>query len=113
MMTFHSRIVALIIGLVLIFIVAMFVRKKYLENLYSFVWLLIGFFFILVSINPKIVNFISSLLGIEFSPIGIIVISLLGLGIIMLHISVILTQHNKKIRDFEKKISLINNEKKN
>ena len=111
-MTLHSRIVALIIGLVLIFVIGFFVRKKYLENLYSFVWILIGFFFIFVSINPKIVNLISDLLGIEFSPIGIIVISILGLGIISLHISMILTQHNRKIRDFEKKLSLIDTKKK-
>ena len=110
-MTIHSRIVAMIIGLALIFLIAIFVRKKYLENLYSFVWILIAFFFIFVSINPKIVNLVSDLLGIEFSPIGIIVISILGLGIISLHISVILTQHNRKIRDFEKKMSLIDEKK--
>ena len=112
MMTLHSRFVALIIGIVLIFMICLFVRKKYLENLYSFVWILIGIFFIIVSINPKIVNLISDLLGIEFYPIGIIVISIFGLGIISLHISVILTQHNRKIRDFEKKLSLIDTEKK-
>ena len=92
----------MIIGISLIFLIIVFVKKKYLENLYSLVWILIGFFFVVVSLYPKIVNHISSFLGIEFSPIGIIIISILGLGIIALHISTILTQHNRKIREFEK-----------
>ena len=101
----------MIIGISLIFLIIIFVKKKYLENLYSLVWILIGFFFVVVSLYPKIVNHISSFLGIEFSPIGIIIISILGLGIIALHISTILTQHNRKIREFEKKLSLIDNKK--
>ncbi len=111
MMSLHSRIIAMIIGISLIFLIIIFVKKKYLENLYSLVWILIGFFFVVVSLYPKIVNHISSFLGIEFSPIGIIIISILGLGIIALHISTILTQHNRKIREFEKKLSLIDNKK--
>ena len=101
----------MIIGISLIFLIIFFVKKKYLENLYSLVWILIGFFFVVVSLYPKIVNHISSFLGIEFSPIGIIIISILGLGIIALHISTILTQHNRKIREFEKKLSLIDDKK--
>tara|TARA_Y100001970_G_C14251537_1_gene872253 strand:+ start:400 stop:738 length:339 start_codon:yes stop_codon:yes gene_type:complete len=111
MMSLHSRIIAMIIGISLIFLIIVFVKKKYLENLYSLVWILIGFFFVVVSLYPKIVNHISSFLGIEFSPIGIIIISILGLGIIALHISTILTQHNRKIREFEKKLSLIDDKK--
>tara|TARA_A100001015_G_C15040656_1_gene739426 strand:+ start:362 stop:700 length:339 start_codon:yes stop_codon:yes gene_type:complete len=111
MMSLHSRIIAMIIGISLIFLIIFFVKKKYLENLYSLVWILIGFFFVVVSLYPKIVNHISSFLGIEFSPIGIIIISILGLGIIALHISTILTQHNRKIREFEKKLSLIDDKK--
>ena len=110
-MSLHSRIIAMIIGISLIFLIIFFVKKKYLENLYSLVWILIGFFFVVVSLYPKIVNHISSFLGIEFSPIGIIIISILGLGIIALHISTILTQHNRKIREFEKKLSLIDDKK--
>jgi len=110
-MSLHSRIIAMIIGISLIFLIIVFVKKKYLENLYSLVWILIGFFFVVVSLYPKIVNHISSFLGIEFSPIGIIIISILGLGIIALHISTILTQHNRKIREFEKKLSLIDDKK--
>ena len=110
-MSLHSRILAMIIGLFLISVIIIFVKKKYLENLYSLVWILIGSFFVIVSIFPKTVNLISSFLGIEFSPIGIIVISILGLGIITLHISTILTHHNRKIREFEKKLSLIDDNK--
>mgnify|MGYP001246482022 CR=1 FL=1 len=55
----------------------------------------------------NIVELISKLLGIDFSPIGVLVISIIGLGAILLHMSSIITQHNKKIREFEKRLSIL------
>ena len=112
MLSLHSRFIAFLIGTIIIFIILYFVRKKYLEHLYSFLWILIGIFFISVSFFPKIIDFISHLLGIDFSPIGVLVISIFGLGTIILHLSTVITQHNRKIKEFEKKIAIIENEKK-
>ena len=53
--------------------------------MYSFIWILIGIFFIF-SFFPNIVLLVSILLGIEFSPIGVLVISIFGLGSIILHL---------------------------
>ena len=55
----------------------------------------------------------SSLLGIEFSAIGVLVISILGLGAIILHLSTIITNHQRKIKEFEKKITILENDHKN
>jgi len=88
-------------------------RKKYLEYLYSFIWIIIGLFFISISFFPNIVELISRLLGIDFSPIGVLVISIIGLGAILLHMSSVITQHNKKIREFEKRLSIIDPKNKN
>ena len=98
MLSFHSRFIAFLIGIIIIFVILFFVRKKYLEHLYSFIWILIGVFFISVSFFPNIIDMISILLGIEFSPIGVLVISIFGLGTIILHLSTIITQHNRKIK---------------
>lgn len=112
-MSDHSRMVAFLIGVGIILIILFFVRKKYLDQLYSLIWILIGLFFISLSFFPKMLDFISIVLGIDFSPIGILVISIIGLGSIILHLSTIVTNHNRKIREFEKKISLIEKIKKN
>lgn len=112
-MTLHSRIIAFLIGMILIFLILFFIRKRYLEHLYSFIWIIIGLFFISISFFPDIVELISKLLGIDFSPIGVLVISIIGLGSILLHMSSIITQHNKKIREFEKRLSLLDPKNKN
>jgi hypothetical protein len=110
-MSDHSRIVAFLIGIGIILIILFFVRRKYLDQLYSLIWILIGLFFISLSFFPKMLDFISIFLGIDFSPIGIVVVSVIGLGSIILHLSTIVTKHNKKIREFEKKIALIEKDK--
>ncbi len=113
MLSLHSRFIAFLIGLVVIFVILLFVRKKSLDPMYSFIWILIGIFFILISFFPNIVYLVSILLGIEFSPIGVLVISIFGLGSIILHLSTIITKHQRKIREFEKKIALLENKKSN
>ena len=113
MLSLHSRFIAFLIGLIIIFVILLFVRKKSLEPMYSFIWILIGIFFILVSFFPNIIYLVSILLGIEFSPIGVLVISIFGLGSIILHLSTIITKHQRKIREFEKKIALLENKKSN
>ena len=110
MMSLHSRFIAFLIGIIIIFIILLFVRRKYLEHVYSFLWLIIGIFFISLAIFPNTVDLISVLLGIQFSHIGVLVISIFGLGTIILHLSTVITQHQRKIREFEKKIALMENE---
>ena len=110
MLSLHSRFIAFLIGIIIIFVILFFVRKKYLEHLYSFLWIIIGIFFISVSFFPNIIDAISFLLGIDFSPIGVLVISIFGLGTIILHLSTVITQQKRKIKEFEKKIALIENE---
>tara|TARA_E500000178_G_C16655921_1_gene588462 strand:- start:426 stop:620 length:195 start_codon:yes stop_codon:yes gene_type:complete len=63
----------------------------------------------MISLSPKIVDAISNFLGIEFSPIGVLVVAIFGLGAILLHLSSVVTKHNKKIREFEKKLSILEN----
>lgn len=112
-MTLHSRLIAFLIGIILILLILFFLRRRYLDHLYSLIWILIGLFFISISFFPNIVEEISKLLGIDFSPIGILVVSIVGLGAILLHMSSVITQHNKKIREFEKRLSIIDPKNKN
>ena len=109
MLTLHSRIIAFLIGFILIALILLLVRKKYLDHLYSFLWIFIGIFFISVSFFPKILNMISVLLGIEFKAIGVLVISIFGLGTIILHLSTVITHHHRKIKEYEKKIAILEN----
>ena len=88
-------------------------KKNQIFDLRGFVQIINGYSFISISFFPDIVELISKLLGIDFSPIGVLVISIIGLGAILLHMSSIITQHNKKIREFEKRLSLLDPKNKN
>jgi len=113
MITLHSRLVMALIGIFIILLMFFFVRKKILENFYTLIWIIVGTVFILISIFPKIVNFISIILGIELYSLGIIAISIVGLGAIILHMSIVISFHEKKIKEFEKRIAIHEQEKKN
>ena len=105
MISLHSRFIAFLIGSLIIFLIFLFVRRKSLEPMYSFIWIIIGIFFIAIAFYPKIIYLISVLLGITFNPIGIIVVSIFGLGSIIIHLSTVITRHQRKIKQYEKKNS--------
>jgi hypothetical protein len=102
-----------LIGIFIILLMFFFVRKKILENFYTLIWFVVGIVFILICIFPQIVNFISIILGIELYSLGIVAISIIGLGAIILHMSIVISFHEKKIKEFEKRIAIHEQEKKN
>ncbi len=89
-----------------------FMRKKILENFYTLIWIIIGFIFIFIALFPGIINLISNILGIEFLPLGVFVIAIFGLGAIIIHLSSVISSHEKKIKEFEKKIAILVYKKK-
>jgi hypothetical protein len=96
-----------LIGIFIILLMFFFVRKKILQNFYTLIWIMIGFVFIFIALFPKTINLIAHVLGIEFSPIGILVVAIFGLGSIILYLSAVISFHEKKIKEFEKKIAII------
>ena len=107
MMSFQSRIIALAIGILLLVLIYNLIRRKHLDNFYSILWIFVGVFFLIIAAIPEIVNILSSLLGISFVPLALLAIAIVALGTIILHLSIITTKHNQKIKEFEKKIAYL------
>jgi hypothetical protein len=107
MLSFQSRFIAFTCAILLLSVVYMLLRRRRLDNFYSILWIIIAFVFMTISIFPNILNIISQLLGIDFVPLSILVLSIFALSSIVLHLSIIITKHNQKIREFEKKISYL------
>jgi len=114
MMSFQSRLIAFFCAIFILAIIYILLRKKRLDNFYCIIWIFFGFFLILLSVFPSLINVISKILGIDFVPLSLLVLSIFALSTIVLHLTTIITKHNQKIREFEKKIAyIIKNNKKN
>ena len=107
MMSYQSRIMSLIIGVVTLSIILFFIRKRRLDNLYAFSWMVVSISFFVIAVFPLVIERAALVLGVGFTPLAIVIMSLLGMGLIMFNLTIIITSHNKKIREFEKEISLL------
>ena len=106
-MTLRARIIAFLLGLIILFIVSFLIRRRRLYNVYAIMWFLISLVFLSMALFPRSVEALAGLLGIFSTPIAILVIAIGGMLGILLHISIILTEHHKLIRKYEKEIALL------
>lgn len=107
MMSLKSRLICIVMGFVVLGIVSFLVRRRRLYNVYAITWFLVGIVFLSMGIFPSFVENIAALLGIHFTPAAILVVAVGGLGAIVLHLSIIVTEQHKQIRQFEKEIALV------
>lgn len=106
-MSFRARVIAFILGFVLLGLVSFLVRRRRIYNVYAIMWFLVSIIFLTMATLPQSVEALSSMLGIFSTPIAILVVAIAGLIALVLHLSIIATEHHKFIRKFEKEIALL------
>ncbi len=107
MMSLKARLICIVIGIVVLFLISFLVRRRRLYNVYAITWFLAGISFLFIGLLPSIVENSASILGIYSTSNAILVIAIGGISAIVLHLSIIVSEQNLKVRQFEKEISLL------
>ncbi|MBF0292166.1 MAG: DUF2304 domain-containing protein [Nitrospinae bacterium] len=107
MMSLKARLICILLGILVLLIVSYLVRRRRLYNIYAITWFLASITFVSMGVFPGFVENLALLLGIYFTPAAILVVAIMGLGAIVLHLSIIVTDQHKQIRHFEKEIALV------
>jgi hypothetical protein len=107
MITLRARVISLIVGFGMAFIISYLVRKRKLYNIYAASWFLMSLIFIALGLFSQFIDQLAALLGIYFVPAAILVVAVGGLMAIVLHLSMIVTEQHKQIRQFEKEFALL------
>lgn len=94
-------------GLLIIAVISFFVRRRRIYTVHAITWLSLGLIFLIMGIFPVFIEYLAKLLGIYFVPAAIIVVTLGGLMFTVLHLTIIVSGQHKKIRSFEKEISIL------
>ena len=106
-MSLRARIICFLLGLLIIALISFFVRRRRIYTVHAITWLSLGGLFLIMGIFPKFIEYLAQLLGIYFVPTAIIVVTLGGLLFTVLHLTIIASEQHKKIRSFEKEISIL------
>jgi hypothetical protein len=117
MMSIRLNLFAIIGSIILLLVILELIRRKYLQERYSLIWIVTGILFLLLSIRVDILYRISNFLGFSipsnalfFFGVLFLILIVLGLSVITSRLSVknkILAQEvvllKKRVEDLEKR----------
>jgi hypothetical protein len=106
-MELHLRLVALVASLGLLLIVLDLVRRRRLLERYALVWLAVTALLIVVTLWDRILDGISSLIGVAYPPSALFVIAFGFVIFLLLHFSVAVSKLSDQSRVLAQQLSLL------
>lgn len=105
-MTMHQRIFALIIGVGIFVMILEMVRRRRLEEEYSFLWLLIGLGIVVLVLWQGLLEWLTHLIGAVAPTTTIFIFGLVILVLINLHFSVKITKLSRQVKELAQQIAM-------
>ena len=108
MMTLTARSISILVGLIMLIIISYLVRRRKIYNIYAFTWISLSTFLILIGFFSPVVEYLRYVIGVDFTPVAILVLIIGGMLAILLHLSIIVSEQHQELKRLEKEISLLN-----
>jgi hypothetical protein len=105
-MTIHQRIFALIIGVGIFVMILEMVRRRRLEEEYSFLWLIIGLGIVVLVLWQNFLEWLTHLIGAVAPTTTIFIFGLVILVMINLHFSVKITKLSRQVKELAQQIAI-------
>lgn len=98
---------ALFGSVIMVAIVIHLIRREKLKEGYSIIWFLVGLTMVLFASVTRLLDVLASSIGISYSPAALFLILTGGLFILALHFSVLISKHDRQIRDLAQENALL------
>jgi hypothetical protein len=105
-MTRHQRICALIIGVGIFVMILEMVRRRKLEEEYSFLWLIIGLGIVVLVLWQNFLEWLTHLIGAVAPTTTIFIFGLVILVLINFHFSVKITKLSRQVKELAQQIAI-------
>ncbi len=108
MMTLTDRFISIIVGVIILIIISYLIRRRQIYNIYAFTWLSLSAFLIIIGFFTPVVELLRYVIGVDFTPVAILVLIIGGMFAILLHLSIIVSGQHQELKRLEKEIALFN-----
>ena len=96
-LTTHTRVVAVVFGLIVIVWTLELVRRRRLHERYAFLWLAVGAVVIVFAAWPGLLGQLSDGIGARTASVGLIALAGLCLLLLILHLTVTVSRQSEQI----------------
>jgi len=100
-------IVASLASLAFLFLVFELIRRRRLDEGYALLWLGCGLFFLVFSIWRKALDYIAELAGIYYPPAALLLLLIIGLIMVMIQFSVVISRQRHQIKALTQRLGLL------
>jgi len=102
-----AQILSVVASFILLVIVVQLIKKDRLRSVYAVLWFAISGTILLLSLFSDLFFWFSKATGIYYAPAAIFSILIIGIILILIHYSTILTSHERSIKKLTQKIGLL------
>lgn len=102
------QILSIIGSILIILFLIELVRSRRLKESYSLLWFGIAFVFLLFSLWRDLLTYVASLMGVDYPPAALFLILIMGLYLLSVHFSVIISRLSEKNKNLSQEIGLMN-----
>jgi len=92
---------------VLLFFLIYLIRKKKLREEYAILWIAVFIIFLIISIFRGLIDYLSNLLGIYYQPTSLFIVLIIGLFLLMLHFTIVISDLKMKINKLVINLTLL------
>lgn len=103
------QIISIIFSVIIFLSVFNLVRRKRLKTEYSLLWITVSILFIAFSIWKDGVDQIAKLFGIVYAPSVLFIILLIGIILLLIEFSIIISKQSERIKVLAQEIALLKN----
>lgn len=104
---FRIQALAIVGSILLILFIVELIRRKRLREEFSILWLGMGLVFLVISLFRKLLDKFSVLVGIGYPPAALFLILIMGLTVILIHFSVVLTELKEANKRLAQELGLL------
>ena len=98
---------AVVTSIFLLVGIIMLIRKGKLKEGYSILWFITGLGFFLMAVWTDLLRFFSKMVGVDYEPAMLFAVLLMGMIVIMIHFTVLLSGIDKKDKTLAQYIGLL------
>lgn len=103
----RAQYVQILVGVCLIGIILELIRRKRLREEYALSWLLMGAVIVILGAIPKLLWYVSPLLGVQYPPMLALATGLFLVGVVLLSQGMAISQMSRRNRDLAQQVAIM------
>ncbi|MBP7506737.1 MAG: DUF2304 domain-containing protein [Prolixibacteraceae bacterium] len=107
------QVISVAASLLIFVVVINLVRKRKLKTEYSLIWLSVSLVFVVLSIWRRGIDWLASVFGIAYAPSVLFIILLVGIILLLIEFSIIISKQAEKIKVLAQELALFKQEIEN